>query len=98
MLETQRGILFLFQCNSLPPPLDSPKSSPYSNGERHVMPPNYTLEHLTMAMTSGGNAAALRDLAPSGSLRVAIAVGPAASALWCVRDAATGKPRGVPVE
>src|SRR5882724_12595389 len=51
-----------------------------------------------MAMTSGGNAAALRDLAPSGSLRVAIAVGPAASALWCVRDAATGKARGVPVE
>jgi len=51
-----------------------------------------------MAMTSGGAAAALRELAPSGSLRVAIAVGPAASALWCVRDAATGKPRGVPVE
>ena len=50
-----------------------------------------------MAMTSGG-AAALKELASTGSLRVAIAVGPAASALWCVRDAATGKPRGVPVE
>src|SRR5262249_49196020 len=37
-------------------------------------------------------------LAPTGKLRVGIAVGPAASALWCVRDPATGKPRGVPVE
>src|SRR5262245_66163082 len=41
---------------------------------------------------------AITELAPTGKLRVAIAVGPAASALWCVRDAATGKARGVPVE
>lgn len=41
---------------------------------------------------------AIKELAPTGKLRVAIAVGPAASALWCVRDPATGKPRGVPVE
>jgi polar amino acid transport system substrate-binding protein len=45
-----------------------------------------------------GNDAASRELAPTGKLRVAIAVGPSASALWTVRDAATGKPRGVPVE
>jgi polar amino acid transport system substrate-binding protein len=41
---------------------------------------------------------AIKELAPNGRLRVGIAVGPAASALWCVRDPATGKPRGVPVE
>lgn len=41
---------------------------------------------------------AIKQLAPTGKLRVAVAVGPAASALWCVRDPATGKARGVPVE
>src|SRR5258705_685942 len=41
---------------------------------------------------------AIKELAPTGKLRVGIAVGPAASALWCVRDPVTGKPRGVPVE
>src|SRR5262249_50139198 len=41
---------------------------------------------------------AIKELAPTGKLRVGVAVGPAASALWCVRDPATGKPRGVPVE
>jgi polar amino acid transport system substrate-binding protein len=44
------------------------------------------------------NEAANRELAPTGKLRVAIAVGPSASALWTVRDPATGKPRGVPVD
>ncbi len=44
------------------------------------------------------NDAALKELAPTGKLRVAIAVGPSASALWTVRDGATGKPKGVPVE
>jgi polar amino acid transport system substrate-binding protein len=39
-----------------------------------------------------------RELAPTGTLRVAVAVGPAASALWAVKDATTGKPRGVTVE
>jgi polar amino acid transport system substrate-binding protein len=43
------------------------------------------------------NDAAIRELAPTGKLRVAIAVGPSASALWTVRDAG-GKPKGVPVE
>src|SRR5690242_16646175 len=55
-----------------------------------------------MAMVAGGMAAddeaTRKELAPTGKLRVAIAVGPAASALWCVRDGATGKARGVPVE
>jgi polar amino acid transport system substrate-binding protein len=44
------------------------------------------------------NDAAAKELAPTGKLRVAIAVGPSASALWTVRDAATGRPKGVPVE
>jgi polar amino acid transport system substrate-binding protein len=43
-------------------------------------------------------AAEVRDIAPAGALRVAVAVGPAASAFWATRDPATGKPRGVTVE
>ncbi len=50
-----------------------------------------------MAMVAD-ESAAKKELAPTGKLRVAVAVGPAASALWTVRDPATGKPRGVPVE
>lgn len=41
---------------------------------------------------------AIAELAPSGKLRVAIAVAPAPSALYAVKDAATGKFRGVTVE
>ena len=56
---------------------------------------------LVMALATGAAAddgAAIKELAPTGKLRVAIAVGPAPSALWTVRDTATGKARGVPVE
>jgi polar amino acid transport system substrate-binding protein len=42
--------------------------------------------------------AARRELAPTGTLRVAIAVGPSSSALWTIRDPASGKPRGVTVD
>src|SRR5215472_8794795 len=42
--------------------------------------------------------AAARDIAPTGSLRVAVAVGPAASTFWAVRDPASGQARGVTVE
>ncbi|TWA98719.1 transporter substrate-binding domain-containing protein [Bradyrhizobium stylosanthis] len=38
------------------------------------------------------------DVAPTGTLRVAVAVGPAASAFWTTRDPSSGKPRGVTVE
>jgi len=54
-----------------------------------------------MIMAVAGSAAAdeaIKELAPTGRLRVAIAVGPAASALWCVRDPASAKAKGVPVE
>lgn len=37
------------------------------------------------------------ELAPSGVLKVAVAVGPAASAVWCVRDPMSGQARGVTV-
>jgi polar amino acid transport system substrate-binding protein len=40
----------------------------------------------------------LHDVAPTGSLRVAVAVGPAASAFWAIRDPTTGTPVGVTVE
>jgi polar amino acid transport system substrate-binding protein len=39
-----------------------------------------------------------RDIAPTGALRVAIAVGPAASTFWATRDPQSGEPRGVTVE
>lgn len=55
-----------------------------------------------MAMAMGGaaadDAAAKKELAPTGRLRVAVAVGPSPSALWTIRDPASGKAKGVPVE
>src|SRR5258708_7814844 len=39
-----------------------------------------------------------QDIAPTGSLRAAIAVGPAASTFWATRDPASGEARGVTVE
>src|SRR4051812_34968204 len=39
-------------------------------------------------------AATLKELAPTGTLRVGVAVGPAASPLWATKDPSTGKPRG----
>jgi polar amino acid transport system substrate-binding protein len=37
------------------------------------------------------------ELAPEGRLLIAVAVGPAASAVWCVRERTTGRPSGVTV-
>jgi polar amino acid transport system substrate-binding protein len=54
-----------------------------------------------MVMATGAAAddsAARKELSPTGKLRVAIAVGPAPSALWCIRAPVTGHPKGVPVE
>jgi polar amino acid transport system substrate-binding protein len=51
-----------------------------------------------MAVALAAGAEGVNDIAPTGSLRVAVAVGPAASAFWATRDPATGKPRGVTVE
>ena len=38
------------------------------------------------------------ELAPTGVLRVAIAIGPPGSPMWATRDPATGKPRGVTLD
>jgi polar amino acid transport system substrate-binding protein len=40
----------------------------------------------------------VRDIAPTGALRVAVAVGPAASTFWATRDPSSGQARGVTVE
>src|SRR5262249_37095618 len=40
----------------------------------------------------------VRAIAPTGALRVAVAVGPAASTFWATRDPSSGQPRGVTVE
>ncbi len=49
------------------------------------------------AASAQDNAAALKDLAPTGKLRVAIAVSPAPSALYAIKDA-SGQYRGVAVD
>jgi polar amino acid transport system substrate-binding protein len=40
----------------------------------------------------------LHELAPTGKLRVGIAIAPTGSAFWATRDAASGKPRGVTID
>ena len=40
----------------------------------------------------------LDELAPTGKLRVGIAIAPTGSAFWATKDAATGKPRGVTID
>lgn len=42
--------------------------------------------------------AAVRELAPTGTLRVGIAVAPSGTPMWAIKDPATGKPRGVTVD
>ena len=51
-----------------------------------------------MSDAPGLSAQAPQELIPTGRLRVAVAVGPAASALWATRDDETGAPRGVTVD
>src|SRR5580693_7861762 len=46
----------------------------------------------------GDDGAALSELAPTGKLRVAVAISPAPSALYAVKDAATGKLAGVTID
>jgi len=40
----------------------------------------------------------IKELAPTGKLRVAIGIGPVASAFYCTRDPSNGRPRGVAVD
>jgi polar amino acid transport system substrate-binding protein len=53
---------------------------------------------LTSPVLSADGPSSTHDIAPIGSLRVAIAVGPAASTFWATRDPASGEARGVTVE
>lgn len=55
---------------------------------------------LALFITASGALAqtpSAKEVAPSGTLRVAIGVGPAASAFYCTKDPQTGRPRGVTV-
>src|SRR5215475_2024814 len=56
------------------------------------------LATLTFALVMPSKADVMNELAPAGKLRVAIAVGPAPSALYAIKDDATGQYRGVTVE
>jgi polar amino acid transport system substrate-binding protein len=65
----------------------------------------FTLRNLAfglalLAALAGAQVAAdeAHEIAPAGALRVAVAVGPAASTFWATRDPASGAPRGVTVE
>ncbi|MCC7346167.1 MAG: transporter substrate-binding domain-containing protein [Variibacter sp.] len=59
---------------------------------------------VAVALLMGGAAmaqdksAVLKELAPTGKLRVGIAVGPTGSPLWAIKDPKTGKPAGVTVD
>jgi polar amino acid transport system substrate-binding protein len=49
-------------------------------------------------MTASAKADAMKELVPTGKLRVAIAIAPSPSALYALKDANTGKFRGVTVD
>jgi polar amino acid transport system substrate-binding protein len=53
---------------------------------------------LSLASCASAPVTPVRDIVPTGTLRVAIGVGPAASAFWATRDPASGKARGVTVD
>jgi len=50
------------------------------------------------SMSGDRTSAALKELAPTGKLRVAIGVSPAPSSFYAIKDATTGKFRGVTVD
>jgi polar amino acid transport system substrate-binding protein len=50
------------------------------------------------APSAKGEDAVMKELAPTGKLRVALAVSPSPSALYVIKDEATGKYRGVAVD
>jgi len=53
---------------------------------------------LLCALLAGCAAAPAKEVAPGGTLRVGIGVGPVPSAFWATRDPASGEPRGVTVD
>src|SRR5215475_3536097 len=55
------------------------------------------LATVTLAFVMSAQADVMKELAPTGKLRVAIAVAPTPSALYAIKDDATGQYRGVTV-
>jgi polar amino acid transport system substrate-binding protein len=53
---------------------------------------------LVCAVLAACAASPAKEVAPAGTLRVGIGVGPVPSAFWATRDPASGAPRGVTVE
>jgi polar amino acid transport system substrate-binding protein len=53
---------------------------------------------LAAGAAAADDGAAIKELTPTGSLRLAVAVSPAPSALYAVKDAATGRLRGVTID
>jgi polar amino acid transport system substrate-binding protein len=53
---------------------------------------------LADALSATARADVMKELVPTGKLRVAIAIAPSPSALYAVKDASTGKFRGVTVD
>jgi polar amino acid transport system substrate-binding protein len=53
---------------------------------------------LFLAWATGVTAVAADEMTPTGTLRVAVAVGPVGSPFWAVKDEATGAPRGPTVD
>lgn len=58
----------------------------------------FSLTALLFAGCAAAPAFLVSDVAPKGELRVAIGVGPSASAFWATRDGASGSARGVTVD
>jgi polar amino acid transport system substrate-binding protein len=52
---------------------------------------------IVIAPVRADDPATLRELAPTGKLRVGIGVAPVSSAFWATKDQASGQPRGVTV-
>jgi polar amino acid transport system substrate-binding protein len=75
-------------------------SSPIMSSLMKIVAGAALLTGLSAAVVAADSPASIatRDIAPTGSLRVAIAVGPAASTFWATRDPASGEARGVTVE
>jgi polar amino acid transport system substrate-binding protein len=71
-------------------------------GEENMLPRHLKFIAIGLMIVASGRGGAsadgVLDIAPTGSLRVAVGVGPAPSAFWATRDPATDKPRGVTVE
>jgi polar amino acid transport system substrate-binding protein len=73
-------------------------SSPIMSSLMKIAASVALLTGLSAAVAADPASIAARDIAPAGSLRVAIAVGPAASTFWATRDPVSGEARGVTVE